>query len=89
MEKASMFAFFYSLFMFLNGYLLAQKRKLIYILPAGIVLYIGALFINGKSLQQIMDINIVFSCMICIGYSIGLIVEIWKNKQLSTMQKRG
>ncbi len=74
LPKASIFAFFYTLMLFLNTYFLANKRKITFLLPAALIIYIPTLFLFGTKLESVMNINIGFtgivSCMYLIYFFI-------------------
>ena len=68
LPKASIFAFFYTLMLFLNTYFLARKRNITFLLPAAVIIYIPALFLFGTKLEVVMNINIGFAGIISCVY---------------------
>lgn len=61
LEWASFFGISYTMIIFMNNYYLAKGNKSAYILACSLPLYIAGLLIYGKTLGQVMLVNIWFS----------------------------
>ncbi|HRN69638.1 MAG TPA: hypothetical protein PLS49_00505 [Candidatus Woesebacteria bacterium] len=61
LEWASFFGVSYTLIIFMNNYFLAKGNKAAYILAYSLPLYIAGLLLYGKTLGQVMLVNIWFS----------------------------
>lgn len=79
LTKASLFGSFYTAITFLNGFFLAKNNKLSLILAFCIPGYILLLFVIQKSLNQIINLNILFSAIVTILY-IGAYVKEYLKK---------
>ncbi len=65
---ASIFGTLYSLINYINSFFLARKSPGALILPVVFILYIAAVFMFGRSLEMIMQIDVYFSAGILILY---------------------
>lgn len=67
--QASIFAFLFSYLFFLNNYFLARRKKIVLVVPIAIPLYIIALFMFGKQLSAVMNVNIAFAGILSCVYT--------------------
>jgi O-antigen/teichoic acid export membrane protein len=71
--KASIFGSLYTAITVLNNYFLAKKSAFSLILTAILPFYVVGLFLIPKQLENIIDLNIIFSFIIVAVYLIGLL----------------
>ena len=61
LHQAALYGVGYLFMQFFATYFLAQKGKMAYVFPAGLIFYIISLFLFGHTLASIMMVNIAFS----------------------------